>query len=182
MGMPAHETVWTAEMVRALPDDRKRHEVLDGELVVSPAPTWPHQRMVRELIMRIHPYCEAHGMGETLLSPSDIEFSPRDLVQPDVFVVPNKAATWEEARTLLLAVEVLSPSTARIDRGPKRVTYQRFEIPEYWIVDLDARVVERWRPGDDRPEILVDALTWHRRESAPGLTIDLQKLFSIVLD
>src|SRR5688572_25495171 len=66
MGMPARQTDWTAEMVRALPDDGKRHEVLDGVLVVSPAPSWHHQRAVRILLTTLEAHCARHGIGEAL--------------------------------------------------------------------------------------------------------------------
>jgi Uma2 family endonuclease len=79
---------------------------------------------------------------------------------------------------LLLAIEVLSPSTARADRTTKRRRYQRAGIPEYWIVDLDARVIERWRPGDDRPEVLGETLTWLAPGAASPLTIELAPLFA----
>jgi Uma2 family endonuclease len=180
MGMPAQDIGWTAEMVRALPDDGKRYEVLDGELFVSPAPSWQHQRAVRELLIILHQYCQQHAFGEALASPADIEFSEKDLVQPDVFVVPEVRATWREIGTLTLAVEVLSPSTARADRYNKRNTYQRYRVPEYWIVDLDARIVERWRPDDARPEILSQSLSWQPGSAFPLLEIDLPAYFSRV--
>lgn len=67
---------------------------------------------------------------------------------------------WLSSDGVLLAVEILSPVTARSDRQAKRQLYQRERIAEYWIVDLEARLVERWRPDDERPEILVESLTW----------------------
>lgn len=180
MGMPAQHTEWTAEMARALPDDGKRYEVLDGKLFVTSAPTWDHQSLVERLFLILAPYVEAHRIGWTKLSPADIEFSPRRLVQPDLFVVPaadRRPADWSDVETLLLAVEVLSSSTARADRLRKRVIYQTEGVPEYWIVDGDAEVVERWRPDDDRPEILADALIWHPRADVAPLTIDLPAYF-----
>ena len=181
MSMPAHQTVWTAEMVRALPDDAKRYEVLDGVLVVSPAPSWQHQRAVRMLLVMLQSHCERHSIGEALASPADIEFSPRDLVQPDVFVVPTVASSWLEVGSLLLAIEVLSPSTARVDRHNKRLTYQRYRVPEYWIVDLDGQVFERWRPEDSRPEILGETLEWRPRDGIPPLEINLPEFFAAAL-
>jgi len=80
-------------------------------------------------------------------------------------------------RALLLAVEVLSPSSARNDRGHKRRYYQRNGLPEYWIVDLDSRLVERWRPDDTRPEVLTETLEWRPQGSAAPLVIELHTLF-----
>jgi Uma2 family endonuclease len=180
MVMPAQDTIWTAQMARDLPDDGNRYEVLDGVLVVSPSPTRLHQRAVSLLLDSLRPYCRRHGIGEALPSPADIELSPSDRVQPDVFVVPNVGHSWEEARSPLLAVEVLSPSTARIDRGDKRTAYQRHRVPEYWVVDLDARLVEVWCPDDVRPGIMLDVLTWRPREHVEPLTLRLPEYFQEV--
>ena len=107
-------------------------------------------------------------------------------MQPDVFVVPlvsgRRPKDWRDIERLVLAVEVLSASTARADRSVKRRLYQRTRVPEYWIVDLEARLVERWRPADERPEVLTDSLSW--APSAAGtesLTIDLPEFFTKVL-
>lgn len=97
-----------------------------------------------------------------MIAPADVEFNHDRMVEPDLFVVPlldgRVPRTWEEAGRLLLAVEILSPSTARADRTVKRRLYQSEGIPEYWIVDVDARLMELWRPDDDRPEILIERL------------------------
>ena len=186
MGMPAQDTVWTAEMVRALPEDGNRYEVLDGVLFVSPAPSAFHQRAVARLWAILDQYCTQHGIGEAMISPADIEFSPHRVLQPDVFVVPLKdgrrVRSWKEVTTLLLAAEVISPSTARADRGEKRRIFQDESVPEYWIVDLDARIFERWRPGDERPEILSDRLQWQPEPTVVPLVIDLCEYFAYVFD
>jgi Uma2 family endonuclease len=186
MGMPVQDTHWTAEMARALPDDGERYEVLDGELFVSPAPSFGHQWVVGDLWSLLQSYVRLHGLGWAIMAPADIEFSPKRLVQPDVFVLPStggpRPREWTDVKALLLAVEVLSPSTARADRLRKRIIYQSEGVPEYWIVDSDARVVERWRPGDDRPEILADTLRWQPREGVPPLEIPLPGFFAMALD
>jgi Uma2 family endonuclease len=182
MGMPQHATRWTAEMVRALPDDGNRYEVVDGELLVTPAPTRPHQRAVTILAVLLAEYARKAGIGEALTSPADIELDPHGMVQPDVFVEGlidgRLARAWNVGAPLLLAVEVLSPSTARADRTVKRRRFQRAAVPEYWIVDLDARVVERWRPDDQRPEVLGEDLVWHPAGAREPLTIALPPLFA----
>lgn len=186
MGMPAQNTEWTAEMVRALPDDGNRYEVLDGELLVSPAPSMAHQEVLQRLFLLIHAYVERHAIGWTYLSPADIELSPKRLVQPDLFVVPNtgsgKPRTWAEVKSLLLTVEVLSPSTASNDRLKKRPSYQKAGVNEYWIVDIDSRLVERWRPLDDRPEVNADVLEWQPKREVPPLRIVLEDAFGPVED
>src|SRR5690242_12090269 len=186
MGMPRTADRWTADMVRALPDDGNRYEVIDGELLVTPAPSALHQRAVGEIFLRLESYLRGKTWGEVLFSPADISFSADHLVQPDVFVAPpgpsgRRVREWSEIRGLLLAVEVLSPCTARADRQTKRRLYQNEGVPEYWIVDLDARVVERWRPGDERPEVVAATLTWQPDSSATPFELDLTAFFQGVL-
>ena len=184
MGMPAQNTRWTAEMVRALPDDGKRYELLDGELLVSPAPSHLHQRALRLLYDVIAPYVHGNRLGEVFWSPADLEFAPDTILQPDLFVVPEPLAgqikQWSDIDTLLLVVEILSPSTAFGDRNRKRPKYQKKLIPEYWIVDLDARIVERWRPDDSRPEVLSEQLSWQPGKDILALSIDLPAYFARV--
>ena len=102
----------------------------------------------------------------------------------DVYVVSMSEWRGLESnvvREVLLAIEVLSPSSSRHDRVKKRVKYQR-HVPEYWIVDLDARIVERWRPNDERPEILSDTIAWAPNDATELLELDLVRFFGRVLD
>ena len=179
MAMPAYPTGWTVDMVRALPDDGNRYEVIDGELFVTPAPSLVHQRAVIELLDIVRPYAKAHGVGEALVSPADVVvFGPRKSVQPDLFVLPlvngARVHAWSDVGRLLLTVEVISPSTRRVDREDKRALYQEKAVPEYWVVDTDERVVERWRPDDAMPERLEETLRWQPSASVPALVIDVR--------
>jgi Uma2 family endonuclease len=181
MGMPQTAERWTAERVKALPADGNRYECVDGELLVTPAPRPRHQVALQALFLRLHPYLSERRLGDVLWSPADIEFDPDTLVQPDLFVLPpgesRRLVTWKDVSRLLLAVEVVSPSSARADRIVKRRRYQRAGVPEYWVVDLDARLIERWRPSDERPELLNDTLTWQPDPAHPALALDLNALF-----
>ena len=185
MGMPETLQRWTAAQVRELPNDGPRYEVVDGELLVTPAPSFDHQQAVLELVTTLQAYLSGAGAGHAVLSPADIELDPNTLVQPDVFVVPLESGRrpkgWTDIRGLLLAIEMLSPSTARADRTVKRRRYQRAGIPEYWIVDLDARLLERWRPGDERPEVLTERITWLPPAAAQEFELNLAGFFVKVL-
>ena len=182
MGMPQTEPRWTAELVRALPDDGKRYELVSGELVVTPAPAPLHQSILAALFDRMSPYLRSTGAGRIRWSPADLAFGEEEVLQPDLFVLPaslpEAIRQWSDVTALLLAVEVLSPSTARYDRIVKRRRYQRAGVPEYWIVDPDARVIERWRPEDQRPEVASEILEWRPTPDAPPLLIDLPPLFA----
>jgi Uma2 family endonuclease len=187
MGMPAiPHPVTTLDEFFALPEDNtRRHELLDGVYVVSPGPTLRHQQAVMVLYHRLMPALTRHP--DLLLFPvlGDIVLGPRTVVQPDLFVIPKPASAdvhWRDVERPLLAVEVLSPGTAGRDRGIKRRLYQEAKVPEYWIVDLDSRLVERWRPADQRPEILSETLVWQLSDSAAPFELDLAAFFAEVLD
>ena len=88
--------------------------------------------------------------------------------------------SWSEIGIPILAVEILSPSTASRDRGKKRRIYQRAGIGEYWIVDSDARLVERWMPDDERPEVVDGSIEWVASADL-RVSLDFAKLFREVL-
>ena len=183
MGMPATASnEWTVEMLETLPDDGKRYEIIDGELFVSPGPVWRHQHVLFELSLLIGIYLKETRCGAALTGPADVVFDRRNVVEPDLFVTPlvsgRRPSSYEEAGSLLLAVEVLSPSTGRLDRTRKRNLYRKFNVAEYWIIDVDARLVERWRPDDMRPEILDGLIEWRPSVAHPPLAIDLPKFFA----
>ena len=199
MHMVAPAKQWTADAVRALPDDGRRYELIDAILHVNgvaipngdlaafnpamtPSPSTRHQRLAFALARILADYVDQERCGEVSLSPADLELVTGSIVQPDIFVAPliggRPIDNWEDISSLLLAVEVLSPSTARTDRIRKRLYYQRAGVPEYWIVDGDTQVIERWRPGDDRPELVVGRIEWHPLGAKEALTIDLEKFFT----
>ena len=187
MGMPAiPHSVTTLDEFFALPEDNSsRHELLDGVYVVSPNPTLRHQRAVMALYHRLAPALEGHPDLVLFPVPGDIVLGPRTVVVPDLFVIPMPPSVdvhWRDVARPLLAVEVLSPGSAGRDRGGKRRLYQQAGIPEYWIVDLDSRLIERWRPGDERPEILSETLIWQPTGSAAPFELDLTAFFAEVLD
>jgi Uma2 family endonuclease len=179
--MPGVAKRWTREEVLALPDDGKRYELLDGELLVSPSPTGIHQRAVLKLYDRIQPYVRSHKLGAVALAPADLDFRSGQLLQPDLFVSAywqgREPLHWAEFGIPFLIVEVLSPSTALNDRNRKRRRYQESGAGEYWIVDTDARLIERWKPEDVRPEILTERIEWQPEPSVSALAIDLTEYF-----
>lgn len=177
--MPLAPEYFTADMVRALPDDGKRYELVWGELLVSPSPIVRHQYAVAELFFRLSSYCRATGAGLTLMSPADISWSDDTLVQPDLFVIaPSEAMAerWESVRTLRLVVEVLSPSTAKHDRFQKRKLYQSQNVDTLWLVDLERHAVEVWTPGQSFPTVETERLTWQPEGAREPLAIPIADL------
>jgi Uma2 family endonuclease len=179
MGMSA-PLYYTADMVRAMPDDGNRYEVVYGELLVTPAPRLWHQVLVKRLSLALELYLKRHPIGELLTSPADISWGRDVLVQPDVFVVPPDEArtlTWSRIRTLLLVAEVLNSSSARGDRFVKRLRYREAGVPVYWVVDGDDRSVEIWTPADDFPAVERERLAWQPAGVRRPFTLRLGDLF-----
>jgi len=182
MSMPAApDRCFTRDEVLALPDDGTRHELVYGELLVSPAPTRAHQRIAGRLFIALHAYVEREALGEAFFSPADLSWGRSDvLVQPDLFVAsdePGRADDWAALRHFSLVVEVLSPSTARYDRFTKRRLYQEMRVPLYWVVDLEHRRVERWTIDATVPTFEYERLTWHPTGARAPLEIELERLF-----
>ena len=187
--MPAVQQFWTLREVRALIDESPlatpRYELVDRELLVTPSPVSRHQMAVAKLLIALSLYLEQQQVGEVLTSPCDIELEEESLLQPDLFVLPS--AEWRRlggglpVRELILAIEVLSPSSSRHDRVRKRPVYQR-NVPEYWIVDLDARLIERWRSEDERPELLDCELTWMPVGASSPFVFEVERYFEAVFD
>jgi Uma2 family endonuclease len=176
---------YTAEMVRQLnaaePRHWPRYETVHGELLVTPAPAPPHQEIVARIFAPLRLYAERERAGKVLTAPADISWGRDDLyVQPDIFVVPPELAglrTWRDVQHLLLAIEIISPSSARIDRFAKRRLYQERGVPLYWVVDADAQGVEVWTPGDTFPRVEHERLVWHPDGAAVPLVLALEELF-----
>lgn len=182
MAMPATvEKRWTVAEVHALPDDpRHRYEVVDGELLVSPGPSVPHQVCAFELMKILDAFVERWGEALVLDGPAEVVPDEYTAMQPDVFVTLLRNGRlppdWDNASQLLLAVEVLSPSTARYDRVKKRPKYLSMGAV-YWIVDLDARVVEQWLPGKAQPQVLEERVEWRPAGAPAALVIELAEFF-----
>jgi len=181
MAMPDTARRYTVDEVLAFPPDGNRYELVDGALLVTPAPRVRHQVVLSRLLERLSRYLELRDDLQALLSPADIRWPDEVLVQPDLFVAPVAELTaedWSSVRTLVLAVEVVSPSSSRYDRVTKRRVYQAHGVATYWVVDPDARLVEVWTPGDSRPEIVTDVLRWRVGEASDELAIGLADLFA----
>lgn len=178
--MPLAPESWTADMVLALPEDGQRHEVVNGELLVSPPPRWSHERVAGNLYFLLKQYCRRHSLGEVMSSPAAVSWNPNSLVQPDVFVIdPSQAGgdDWRTVTKLSLVVEVLSPSTARHDRASKRKLYQENGVGTLWLVDADRRQVEVWTPEARFPVIESERVTWHPAGVREPLVIPISEFF-----
>jgi Uma2 family endonuclease len=188
MAMPVSRALlrpWTEEEFYAARDAAPpgdRWELVNGQVLVTPSPHWMHQRIVGRLFELLAVYVRAREIGEALVSPLDVRLEPGLVLQPDILVIPTGELRRrsDRIRKLLLAVETISPSSARHDRVTKRPAYQRNHVPEYWIVDDMSRTIERWTPDAERPELLAERIEWRPAGAAEPFVVDLVAFFESV--
>lgn len=137
----------TAEDLDSMPDDGHRYELVDGTLIVTPAPARRHQRMVGELHLLLRASCPP-GL-EVLLAPYDVRLADDTVLQPDLLVA-RRSDTTERNLPLapLLAVEVLSPSTRHVDLSLKRARYEVAGCASYWVLDPAIPSLVAWELRD----------------------------------
>jgi Uma2 family endonuclease len=184
MSRPASTwTEWTYSEYARLPDDGNRYEVIDGEVLVTPAPGSRHQRIAFRLIRLLEEYVSANGLGE-MLWDVDLLFVEGQFLRPDMLFVPVSQAVGVTDRGMEgvpgLIVEVLSPSSASIDLVKKPRRYADFGVPEYWVVDPVERRVLVWRfaAGVTEPESSRDVLRWRPVPAVQALELDVAALFA----
>ncbi|GAB3763609.1 Uma2 family endonuclease [Microlunatus parietis] len=140
---------FTKAHLELLPDDGRRSELLDGVLIVSPTPTWLHQRALLNLMMLLHRDCPPEL--EVLPGPLNIDISEDSVLRPDLLVVRrDRLGEVHLAGMPDLVVEVLSPETHRFDLDLKRGRYEDAGCPNYWVVDPDAPSIVMWDMVDGR--------------------------------
>jgi Uma2 family endonuclease len=185
--MEAHRTGsrWTyAEFARLPGGDGKRREIIADELVVTPAPRRAHQRVVMDLGTILNTFVRAHELGELYPGPVDVLFAEGDYLEPDlVFVLRGRHEVLTDRGVEGppdLVVEVTSPSTEERDRGFKLERYRLYGVPEYWVVDPEARTIDVWRFGEGTGEPLTleadDFLRWAPMEGGPRLEVRVEEV------
>lgn len=136
---------WTYSDYAALADEQ-HYEIVNGVLLMPPAPSWSHQEVVGEIFAYLRTHVQTAGLGGVFVAPIDVELSPTNVFQPDVVVLLKANREKLRDRHIVgapdLIVEVASPSTALHDRLVKYELYARFTVPEYWIVNPEAHTVE----------------------------------------
>jgi len=137
---------WTYEDYAALPDDGQHYEIVNGVLIMAPAPTPEHQSIAVRIAYYLFPHIDLAGIGKLFTGPLDVDLGPKNVYQPDVVVVLNAHLDRIAAKKIIgapdLVVEVASPSTAAYDRLTKYDTYARAGVAEYWMVKPESHEVE----------------------------------------
>lgn len=147
---------FTAADLEAMPDDGNRYEIIDGALIVTPAPITRHQIVVANLYTVLRPACPA--AMRVLFAPFDVALAEITVLQPDLLVAPKSAFSERNLPGVpLLAVEILSPSTRHIDLGLKRSRYEAAGCPSYWVVDPDVPSITAWELRAGRYAVAAEA-------------------------
>lgn len=167
------DSMLTREELDALPDDRLRHELIDGAFVMTPAPGVGHQRVIANLYSVLRPVCDRSDL-EVFFAPLDVVLGS-SVVQPDLLVAPSEAFTDRDLPVApLLVIEICSPSTAWLDQGRKRTLYEEYGVAHYWLAD----------PGVPSLTVL-DLVEGHYIETARAVgdqTISLTAPFEMTLN
>jgi Uma2 family endonuclease len=146
--MSVQRVILTYDDYAALPNDGRRYELHEGELSVTPAPGSRHQRISGNLNEILRAHVKDARLGEVFYAPLDCILDQTTVVQPDLVYLESGRAHLVSERGIegapTLVVEILSPSTTRIDRSTKRQLYVRYGVPYYWIVDPEARTIEAY--------------------------------------
>jgi Uma2 family endonuclease len=168
------------------PEDGRRHQIIDGEHIVTPSPNTSHQAISRNLLAILWTFLKSNPIGKVFDAPFDVVLSNEDVVQPDLLFVSAARASIITEKNVQgppdLAVEILSETTRKMDEIVKRKLYERFSVKEYWIVDPELESVKVYRlteRGYGRPaEISLESGDALASPLLPGLSIPLAEVFA----
>lgn len=172
---------WTYADYCRIPEDGKRHEILDGRHFVNPAPSPYHQFVSARLHHQLMLQVADQGRGTVLAAPIDLHLGRRNIVQPDLVVVPKRTRCLPGERKITdvpcLLVEILSPRTREHDQQRKRDCYERAGVREFWLVDPEAREVQQLvlRRGSYLPPVRATETIVMR--ALRGITVDLRRIW-----
>lgn len=131
------------------PDDGRRHELIDGEHYMTPSPSERHQRIAMNLSGTLWQYLTTRPIGRAYTAPFDVVLSKTDVVQPDLLFVSSARSSIITSQNVQgvpdIAVEIISDTTRKTDEVVKRKLYERFGVPEYWIVDPELETIKVYR-------------------------------------
>ncbi len=129
-------------------EDDKRYEIIEGELLMAPAPRPYHQDVCRELFLKLHSYVKNKNLGKIYFAPVDVILDEENVVQPDILFISKERLGIIKERGIFgtpdLVVEVVSPSTFVRDTERKRKLYERFGVKEFWLLFPNDRVFQVW--------------------------------------
>ncbi len=132
----------------ALPNDGKKYEIIEGELIMTPSPISEHQIISRNIVLILGTYVSKNKLGEVLYAPIDVVLSMTDVVQPDIVFISSERTGIITKKNIIaapdLVIEILSESTETLDRVTKKNLYEHYGVREYWIVNPTAKTIEQY--------------------------------------
>lgn len=186
--MVAHSLAWTTADLDAMPDDGGwlRHEIIEGELFVTRAPHFSHQRVAGKIHMRLEQWSEETQLGSSVQTPG-LVFTTTDAVIPDV-VWASKSRIEQGIDSAghftiapELVVEILSSGTQneQRDKSIKLKLYSRYGVQEYWIVNWQLQTLEIYRRTDAQLQLVATLLAGDTLTSPllPGFTAKIERIF-----
>lgn len=172
---------YTYREFQLFPSDGNRHEIIDGDHYMNPAPSLRHQTVSRRLQYQWYTQLELPGKGQVFDAPTDVELALHDIVEPDLIVVLKEKYQLLTPKRIRgvpdLVIEILSPSNPDHDRILKLEMYGRVQLPEYWIVDPEEDFVEVYTLDDRKLMIQGTFRDLLRPLTIPDVTIDLQQVW-----
>ena len=174
---------FTYEDYLLFPDDGKRHEIIEGEHYMAPAPYVRHQSISRNLEFILNRYVEEHDSGKIFDAPIDVVLSDENVIQPDILFIAKKNYWIIKTKNIQgppdLIIEIMSVSSRKLDRLIKLKTYGKFGVGEYWIVDPVINQIEIFRKKQTGLKLFKSFLEPQKLKSLlfPDLGIDLKKVF-----
>lgn len=162
------------------PDDGNRHEIIDGDHYMNPAPVPYHQALSRHIQFQLYAAIELQERGQVIAAPIDVQFSNHDVVQPDLVVVlaNNKIITSSKIEGVPdLIVEILSPSTSQRDEGLKKQLYEQNGVPEYWVVDPDEKVIRKFHRVEGKYADAMRCADAIAFDGLPDVSVDLSRVW-----
>ena len=184
MSLAIKKKKWTYQEYEKL-EDEKRYEIIKGELLMVPSPSWEHQEISGELGFIIQQYVKEKKLGKVFYAPLDVALDTENLVQPDIGFISNKNQSIIKKKGIFgtpdLLIEILSPSSIYRDRYEKKDLYERFKVKEYWLVDPINKTIEVFALEEKGYQLLsfADLTKDHskvRSKIMEGLEIDVEKI------
>jgi len=179
VGMAVTIPYYTVADLENFPNDGNRYELLDGVLLVTPAPSVSHQIVVSRLFEKLA--TDVHGVDRAFVfARGVVSFPPRTQLEPDLLIVPAHVPVsdkWEDLSEHWLAVEVMSRTSRIYDRDFKRDAYLALGVREVWLVDRDDRSVDVTRVRGE-VETVRDTITWRLPTLDLEVRFDLHYIFA----
>lgn len=186
MSLQTHKVKFTYEDYLLFPEDGRRHELIDGEHFMTPAPSTRHQRIVGNLHCFLKNHIARTKQGEVFVAPTDVVLSNQDVIQPDLLFVCAERASIITDKNIQgppdFVIEIISETTRKTDETIKRKLYEGHGVREYWIVDPELETVDIHRLTDRgyvrAAELSLDADHAIETLLLPGLKLKLSDIFS----